>query len=165
MEKKSKEQVLSEITGVDYSSVVMLMEEISGFDVIKAMQKYADQETAELREELERVKKEYLMQDNYKQIAFKLQSDIDMQIWFEADKNIPFLKEMREKAVKGFDDGDIASIEYVLKMIDDWYKDIEMLIASAEDLYKSCDSAAVETVIGDYSVGLNKLCWFLRSSK
>jgi len=51
------------------------------------------------------------------------------------------------------------------KMLDDLYKDIEMLIASAEDLYKSCDSAAVETVIGDYSVGLNKLCWFLRASK
>jgi DNA-binding ferritin-like protein len=52
-----------------------------------------------------------------------------------------------------------------LKMVDELYKDIEMLIASAEDLYKACDSAAVETVIGDYSVGLNKLCWFLRSSK
>lgn len=52
-----------------------------------------------------------------------------------------------------------------LKMIDDLYKDIEMLIASAEDVYKCCENAAIETVMGDYSVGLNKLCWFLRSSK
>jgi len=51
------------------------------------------------------------------------------------------------------------------KMLDDLYKDIEMLIDSAEAVYKSCDNSAIETVIGDYSVGLNKLCWFLRSSK
>jgi starvation-inducible DNA-binding protein len=51
------------------------------------------------------------------------------------------------------------------KMIDDLYKDIETLITSAEALYKSANNGAVETVIGDYSVGLNKLCWFLRSSK
>jgi hypothetical protein len=50
-------------------------------------------------------------------------------------------------------------------MIDDLYKDIETLITSAEALYKSANNGAVETVIGDYSVGLNKLCWFLRSSK
>jgi len=51
------------------------------------------------------------------------------------------------------------------KMIEDLYKDIEMLISAAEAAYKSANDAAIETVIGDYTVGLHKLCWFLRVSK
>ena len=43
--------------------------------------------------------------------------------------------------------------------------DITMIAKSTDALYKSCNDAAVETVLGDYVVGLNKLCWFLRSSK
>ena len=51
------------------------------------------------------------------------------------------------------------------KMLADLAGDIDTLITSAEALYKSCGNGAVETVIGDYSVGLNKLKWFLSASK
>jgi starvation-inducible DNA-binding protein len=51
------------------------------------------------------------------------------------------------------------------KMIEDLYGDIESLINSAEAIYKTANNGAIETVIGDYLVGLNKLCWFLRVSK
>jgi len=51
------------------------------------------------------------------------------------------------------------------KMISDLYDDIEQLIQSGEAIYKIAKNGAIETVIGDYLVGLNKLCWFLRSSK
>lgn len=50
------------------------------------------------------------------------------------------------------------------KMITDLCDDLEALSKTTEALYKSADNGAVETVLGDYVVGVNKLCWFLRSS-
>lgn len=51
------------------------------------------------------------------------------------------------------------------KMLADLASDIDTLITSAEGIYKAANNGAVETVIGDYSVGLNKLKWFLNASK
>jgi len=51
------------------------------------------------------------------------------------------------------------------KMLADLAGDIDTLITAAEAIYKTANNGAVETVIGDYSVGLNKLKWFLNSSK
>jgi starvation-inducible DNA-binding protein len=50
------------------------------------------------------------------------------------------------------------------KMISDLCDDLESLSKATEALCKSCNNAAVETVLGDYVVGINKFCWFLRSS-
>ena len=61
---------------------------------------------------------------DYKQIAFKLQDDIEQLKWGMANKDIPFLKEIRKHAVTAFDKRDIASKEMMFKMIDDWIDEL-----------------------------------------
>jgi len=44
-------------------------------------------------------------------------------------------------------------------------EDMEELCTLAQALYKSCGSGAIETVIGDYMVGLSKLIWKLKAQQ
>lgn len=62
---------------------------------------------------------------DYKQIAFKLQSDIEMIRWENAQKDIAFLKEMKGYAEKAFYKNDVVSKEMLLQMINDWVNELE----------------------------------------
>lgn len=64
---------------------------------------------------------------DYKQIAFKLQGDIEMLRWENAQKDIAFLKEMKQHAKKAFDKKDVAAKEMLFTMIDDWLHELEQV--------------------------------------
>ncbi len=64
---------------------------------------------------------------DYRQIAFKLQDDIKQMKWEQAQRDIPFLREMKQTAIKAFDNNDAPSKEYLLKMIDDWVSELEKI--------------------------------------
>ncbi len=63
--------------------------------------------------------------NDYKQIAFKLQGDIDFLRWEKFDTDLKFLKEMKSHAVKAFKERDVSSQEMLMKMIDDWIGELE----------------------------------------
>ena len=56
---------------------------------------------------------------DYKQIAYKLQCDIDTLKWESANINLPFYKEMQLYALKAFEERDVVAREMLLKMIGD----------------------------------------------
>jgi len=56
---------------------------------------------------------------DYKQLAYKLQSDIDTLKWEAANINLPFYKEMQHYALKAFEERDVVAREMLLKMIED----------------------------------------------
>ncbi len=62
---------------------------------------------------------------DYKQLAFKLQDDIKTLNWERAQKDIPFLKEMKERIEKYQQSKDVTQIEMVFTMIDDWVAELE----------------------------------------
>lgn len=62
---------------------------------------------------------------DYKQIAFKLQSDIEHLKWEQAQKDIPFLKEIKERLMKFRDKNDTTELEMVFNMIDHWIDELE----------------------------------------
>ncbi len=64
---------------------------------------------------------------DYKQLAFKLQDDIKTLNWERAQKDIPFLKEMKERIEKYQQSKDVTQIEMVFTMIDDWVAELEKL--------------------------------------
>lgn len=66
---------------------------------------------------------------NYKQIAFKLQSDIDFLRWQEHDKDLAFLKEIKNNLVEFNLKKDITRYEMAIKMIDDWIDELKSLTA------------------------------------
>lgn len=65
--------------------------------------------------------------DDYKQIAFKLQTDIEMKVWENAQRNIPFLKEMKQRLKNYQNKKDITQLDMVHKMIDDWIDELTKL--------------------------------------
>ena len=69
-------------------------------------------------------KAQFIM-DDYKQIAYKLQTDIEMKVWENAQKNIPFLKEMKQRLQKYQNNKDATQLEMVFQMIDDWIAELE----------------------------------------
>jgi hypothetical protein len=60
---------------------------------------------------------------DYKQIAYKLQTDIEST----KEKDCSFLKEIREKLTRAFEKRDIAAREMALKMIDDWIDELNKI--------------------------------------
>lgn len=64
---------------------------------------------------------------DYKQLAYKLQGDIEMRAWEDAQKNIPFLKEMKQRIEKFQNNKDVTEIEMVYNMIDDWILELERI--------------------------------------
>ncbi len=64
---------------------------------------------------------------DYKQIAFKLQGDIEMLRWDLAQKDLIFLKEMRDHAKKAFEKNDVTAKDMLLKMIEDWIDELEKI--------------------------------------
>jgi hypothetical protein len=66
--------------------------------------------------------------NDYKQIAFKLQSDIDTLKWEEANKNCPFLKEIKARLEKYASNKDITQLEMVNNMIDHWIEEYEKIL-------------------------------------
>jgi hypothetical protein len=74
--------------------------------------------------------KQQINESDYKQIAFKLQSDIDNKKWEYSTlckKDIKFLKEMKAHAKKAFDQKDITSKEMLFTMIEDWIDELKKL--------------------------------------
>jgi hypothetical protein len=65
--------------------------------------------------------------NDYKQIAFKLQDDIEMLKWEQAQKDLPFLREMRERLNKYYKNQDITQLDMVNKMIEDWITELEKI--------------------------------------
>jgi hypothetical protein len=57
---------------------------------------------------------------DYKQLAFKLQSDIEYEVWEKATNDKSFLTEIKSYIQKYEQDKDVASLEMAYKMIDDW---------------------------------------------
>lgn len=64
---------------------------------------------------------------DYKQIAFKLQSDIEQLKWEQAQKDIPFLKEIKARLTKYRDGKDVTQLEMVFNMLDHWIDELEEL--------------------------------------
>ncbi|MDP3561743.1 MAG: hypothetical protein Q8R83_06170 [Legionellaceae bacterium] len=64
---------------------------------------------------------------DYKQLAYKLQGDIEMRAWEDAQKNIPFLKEMKQRIEKFQNNKDVTEIEMVYNMIDHWILELERI--------------------------------------
>ncbi len=64
---------------------------------------------------------------DYKQLAFKLQAEIEMLKWENAQKNINFLKEMKQCAKKSIEKKDVSSTEMLYTMIDDWIHELEKI--------------------------------------
>jgi predicted DNA-binding protein len=64
---------------------------------------------------------------DYKQIAFKLQSDIEQLKWEQAQKDITFLKEMKERLEKWRDNNDWSERDMVFDMIEHWIDELEEL--------------------------------------
>jgi hypothetical protein len=62
---------------------------------------------------------------DYKQIAFKLQSDIDMLKWEYAQRDLRFLKEMKQHAERAFYKRDLSAKDMLYTMIDDWIRELE----------------------------------------
>lgn len=60
-----------------------------------------------------------------KQVAFKLQGDVETARWENAQKNIAFLKEMKGRLEKYHSKKDATEIEMVYTMIDDWVHELE----------------------------------------
>lgn len=65
--------------------------------------------------------------NDYKQIAFKLQTDIEMKVWENADKNLPFLNEMKSRLQNYEQKKDVTELQLVYKMIDDWIDELEKI--------------------------------------
>lgn len=64
--------------------------------------------------------------EDYKQITYKLQTDIEMKVWENTQKNIPFLKEMKQRLRDYQTEKDVTQLEMVYQMIDDWIAELEM---------------------------------------
>lgn len=62
---------------------------------------------------------------DYKQVAFKLKTDIEEMKWEQAEKDIPFLKEMKQRLEKYRDREDVTELEMVFNMIDHWIDELE----------------------------------------
>ena len=58
--------------------------------------------------------------NDYRQIAFKLQGDIEFIRWENAQRDLAFLIEMKQLAIKAFDNRDISEHQMLITMIDDW---------------------------------------------
>ena len=57
---------------------------------------------------------------DYKQLAFKLQSDIEYKIWEKSTNDKSFLTEIKSHIQKYEQDKDVTSLGMAYKMIDDW---------------------------------------------
>jgi hypothetical protein len=62
---------------------------------------------------------------DYKQIAFKLQSDIEHLRWESAQRDIPFLEEMKMRLLKYQNGNDVTELDFVLTMIDNWITELQ----------------------------------------
>lgn len=62
---------------------------------------------------------------DYKQLAFKLQDDIKTLNWERAQKDIPFLKEIKDRIEKYQQCKDVTQFEMAITMIDDWICELE----------------------------------------
>lgn len=62
---------------------------------------------------------------DYKQIAYKLQSDIEDMKWFKADEDLKFLKEIKQKLVDSREKRDPTLFDHALEMIGDWIRELE----------------------------------------
>jgi hypothetical protein len=67
------------------------------------------------------------MTNDYKQIAFKLQGDIEHLRWENAQRDLAFLSEMKQRAIKAFDNRDVSEHEMLIKMIDDWTHELNQV--------------------------------------
>lgn len=66
---------------------------------------------------------------DYKQIAFSLQEDIKFLRWENAQKDLSFLKEMKQHAEKAFEENDYVSKEMLKNMIDHWIHELEQILS------------------------------------
>lgn len=64
---------------------------------------------------------------DYKQIAFKLQSDIEQLRREQSQKDMPFLIEIKERLVEYRDRKDVTQLEMVFNMLDDWIDELKEL--------------------------------------
>ncbi|MFW5848013.1 MAG: hypothetical protein ACOCVF_03775 [bacterium] len=62
---------------------------------------------------------------DYKQIAFKLQSDIEQLKWEQAQKDIFFLREIQKRLTKYRDKKDFIELEMVFNMVEHWIDELE----------------------------------------
>ena len=62
---------------------------------------------------------------DYRQIALKLQSDIEQLKQEQANTDSSFLKEIRERLFKYSTSKDITQFEMACQMIDDWIIELE----------------------------------------
>jgi len=102
----------------------------------------------------------------------KLFNEVYDYLYEQHDVLGELIRQLGSKVPTGLDD--VCSITVMdckvptsgtaIKMITDLCDDLESLSKAAEALYETCGSGAIETVLGDYAVGLNKLAWFLRST-
>lgn len=101
----------------------------------KAALKY----TAELKKLSEKEQNQAIQKTEYKQIAYKLQGDLDtlkeQQLEIEDSKmenDIAFLYEMKSRAINAFDNHDVSDKEMLYTMIDDWIHDLRLKRAAAK---------------------------------
>jgi hypothetical protein len=62
---------------------------------------------------------------DYKQIAFKLQSDIEHLRWENSQRDISFLKEMKKRLNAYRENKDTTQLEMVFTMIEDWIIELQ----------------------------------------
>lgn len=65
---------------------------------------------------------------DYKQIAFKLQDDINSLKWDQANRDLPFLKEIKKRFEDYQKSSDITQFEYAMTMLGDWIVELEKII-------------------------------------
>jgi hypothetical protein len=62
---------------------------------------------------------------DYKQIAFKLQSDIEHLRWENSQRDISFLEEMKKRLNAYRENKDTTQLEMVFTMIEDWIIELQ----------------------------------------
>jgi hypothetical protein len=62
---------------------------------------------------------------DYKQIAFKLQSDIEHLRWENSQRDIYFLEEMKKRLNAYRENKDTTQLEMVFTMIEDWIIELQ----------------------------------------
>ncbi len=73
------------------------------------------------------VDKDELIYD-LKQAVLSLKTDKSLDNYFNAQRDIKFLEEMRCHAIKAFYKGDVCSKEMLLQMVDDWINELKKII-------------------------------------
>ena len=77
---------------------------------------------ADLKKQIEKLKMEV---DHRDQVIFSMKHDAEMAKWQNAQGDIYFLKEIKDKINDGREKHDSTSFDYAFKMIDDWIDEIK----------------------------------------